>query len=178
MSRIVLASLALLFLTACGDSTETDAGATARAEAPASRADAAQHSEAAQGPALASATGADLANGQRQFRRCQTCHTINEHGRHTVGPNLYGVIGRPAASAPGFSYSGALSQSGLVWTRETLNEWINNPRVMVPGNRMSFVGLRDADDRRDVIAYIASVTRHDDDGHDGDRHDRDGHDGD
>lgn len=105
---------------------------------------------------------ADLANGARQFRRCQSCHTLNEGARHTVGPNLYGVIGRPAASAEGFSYSSQLSESGLTWDTETLGHWIENPRAFVPGNRMSFVGLRDADDRRDVIAYIAVETAGDD----------------
>jgi len=105
---------------------------------------------------------ADLANGARQFRRCQSCHTLNEGGRHTVGPNLYGVIGRPAASAEGFSYSSQLTDAGLTWDAETLSHWIENPRAFVPGNRMSFVGLRDADDRRDVIAYIAVETAHDD----------------
>lgn len=101
---------------------------------------------------------ADLANGARQFRRCQSCHTLNEGGRHTVGPNLYGVIGSEAASAEGFAYSRQLSESGLVWDPDTMNAWIENPRALVPGNRMSFVGLREADDRRDVIAYVAVAT--------------------
>lgn len=101
---------------------------------------------------------ADLANGARQFRRCQSCHTLDEDGRHTVGPNLYGVMGRPAAQAEDFSYSSQLSESGLTWDPQTLDAWIENPRALVPGNRMSFVGLREADDRRDVIAYIAVET--------------------
>lgn len=101
---------------------------------------------------------ADLQNGARQFRRCQSCHTLNAGGRHTVGPNLYGVIGREAAAAEGFNYSRQLAEAGIVWDAESLDAWIENPRAMVPGNRMSFVGLRDADDRRDVIAHIAVET--------------------
>ena len=101
---------------------------------------------------------ADLANGARQFRRCQSCHTLNEGGRHTVGPNLYDVIGRDAAGADRFAYSSQLTDAGLVWDVSTLDAWIENPRALVPGNRMSFVGLRDAEDRRDVIAYIAVET--------------------
>jgi cytochrome c len=100
-------------------------------------------------------TDADLANGARQFRRCQSCHTLNDGGRHTVGPNLHGVMGRDAARAERFSYSSSLIEAGLVWDVATLDAWLENPREMVPGNRMSFVGLRDADDRRDVIAHVA-----------------------
>tara|TARA_Y100001933_G_C18833843_1_gene494570 strand:+ start:263 stop:838 length:576 start_codon:yes stop_codon:yes gene_type:complete len=101
---------------------------------------------------------ADLTNGARQFRRCQSCHTLNEGGRHTVGPNLHGIVGRAAASAEGFNYSPQLTEAGLTWDVETLDAWIENPRAMVPGNRMSFVGLRDAADRRDVIGYLAVET--------------------
>jgi len=101
---------------------------------------------------------ADLQNGARQFRRCQSCHTLNEGGRHTVGPNLHGVVGREAAAADGFNYSRPLTEAGLTWDVETLDHWIENPREFVPGNRMSFVGLRDAEDRRDVIGYLAVET--------------------
>ena len=101
---------------------------------------------------------ADLQNGARQFRRCQSCHTLNEGGRHTVGPNLHGVIGRQAAAAEGFNYSRQLTEAGLTWDTETLDHWIENPREFVPGSRMSFVGLRDAEDRRDVIGYLAVET--------------------
>lgn len=168
MSRILLPVLASLALIACGDESDPAApnGASASAQPIATAADSSDQrspdsAPAAQQLALA-ATGADIANGQRQFRRCQSCHTITEGGRHTVGPNLYGVIGRPAASASGFSYSRALIESGLSWDAETLEEWIENPRELVPGNRMSFVGLRNSDDRRDVIAYLNSVTAEDD----------------
>jgi len=167
MSRILLPALASLALLACGDASDPAApnGASAAAQSvttPASaELPAPGAAPAGQEVALA-ASGPDLANGQRQFRRCQSCHTLNEGGRHTVGPNLYGVVGHSAASADGFSYSRALRESGLNWDRETLDAWIENPRELVPGNRMSFVGLRDADDRRDVIAYLVATSGQDD----------------
>jgi len=101
---------------------------------------------------------ANLSNGARQFRRCQSCHTINEGGRHTVGPNLYGMMNQAAARGERFSYSSALEDAGLVWDTVTLDAWLENPRDLVPGNRMSFVGLRDAEARRDLIGYIAVET--------------------
>lgn len=102
--------------------------------------------------------GANLENGARVYRRCQSCHTLPEGGRHMVGPNLYGVFGREAGAAEGFRYSPAMAESGIVWSAETLDEYLTNPRTYIPRNRMSFAGLRDAEDRRDVIAYLAVET--------------------
>lgn len=101
---------------------------------------------------------ADLANGARQFRRCTSCHTIGEGGPHRVGPNLHGLFRRAAGEAEGFNFSTALRESDIDWSPEHLNEWLADPRGYIPGNRMSFVGLRDADDRRDVIAYLMLET--------------------
>ncbi|MEE2567729.1 c-type cytochrome [Hyphobacterium marinum] len=101
---------------------------------------------------------ADLANGARQFRRCTSCHTIGEGGPHRVGPNLHGLFRRTAGEAEGFNYSPALREAGFDWTPDHLDAWLADPRGYIPGNRMSFVGLRDADDRRDVIAYLLLET--------------------
>ncbi|WP_417471193.1 c-type cytochrome [Maricaulis sp.] len=173
MNRYLLPILAALTLCACGDGSGSQVSPSADAQT-AAAAPAAAGPARDPAPVQAAATPgeADLANGRRQFRRCQSCHTMTEGGRHTVGPNLYGVLARPAASAPGFSYSRALRDSGLNWDMDTLDAWIENPRLLVPGNRMSFVGLRDANDRRDVIAYIAAETggHGGEDGHHGDEH--------
>ncbi|WP_417483179.1 c-type cytochrome [Maricaulis sp.] len=180
MTRYLLPILAALTLSACGDGSDPQVTPSAGAQSPASQPPASAPGTGSAPVQLAALPGGpDLANGQRQFRRCQSCHTMTEGGRHTVGPNLYGVLSRPAASAPGFSYSRALRESGLNWDRETLDAWIENPRLLVPGNRMSFVGLRNAEDRRDVIAYIASETgghpEHDEHHERGEHGDRDGH---
>jgi hypothetical protein len=74
-------------------------------------------------------------------------------------PNLYQVLGRPAASRSGFEYSAALRAAGIVWTPETLDAWLADPAANVPGNGMAFAGYASADDRRDLIAYLLRETR-------------------
>ncbi len=103
-------------------------------------------------------TSPDLINGRRQFSKCKVCHTLLQGERNKVGPNLYGLLNRPAASLEGFRYSAALKQSALVWDQPSLDTWINNPRKMVPGTSMSFVGVRDEQSRKDLLAYILEQT--------------------
>lgn len=101
---------------------------------------------------------ADYDSGRRLFRRCGSCHTVAEGGGNRVGPNLYGMFGREAAAVENFNYSTALENADFVWTAEQLDGWLANPRDFLPGNRMSFVGLREETDRRDVIAYVMHET--------------------
>ncbi|WP_421786204.1 c-type cytochrome [Hyphobacterium sp.] len=101
---------------------------------------------------------ADYDAGRRLFRRCGSCHTVNEAGSHRVGPNLYGMFGSEAGNAENFNYSQVLRDADFAWTPEQLDAWLANPREFLPGNRMSFVGLREADDRRNVIAYLMYET--------------------
>ena len=97
---------------------------------------------------------ADLENGRRVFARCRSCHTITEGGPNMTGPNLYGVFGRQAGSQPGFNYSKPLKSAGFLWDAERLDHWLENPRTFLPGNKMSFPGLPDETDRRDLIAWL------------------------
>ncbi|MGY6550647.1 MAG: c-type cytochrome [Erythrobacter sp.] len=87
------------------------------------------------------------------YNRCVTCHTANKGGEDKLGPNLYGVYRSPAAQGS-FSYSSALKESGLVWDEANLHKWLENPRAMVPGNRMSFPGIKDAAKRQEIIDYL------------------------
>ncbi|MEM9572946.1 MAG: cytochrome c family protein [Pseudomonadota bacterium] len=101
---------------------------------------------------------ADYSRGRRTFKLCQSCHTLNEGGQNLVGPNLYGVFGREIGGVEGFTYSKAVEESDIVWTPEILAEWLESPRNFLPGNKMSFAGVRKPEDRTAVIAYIMAET--------------------
>lgn len=96
----------------------------------------------------------NVENGKRKAGLCRSCHSFAKEGPNMTGPNLYGVIGRKAASRPAYRYSDALKQSGLTLDAATVDHWLENPRTFVPGNKMTFAGLKEAQDRVDVIAYL------------------------
>ncbi len=96
----------------------------------------------------------DLQNGELHFHLCMACHTITQGGPDVVGPNLYGVFGRRAASKPGYAYSQALRAKTWVWDAPHLDGWLKDPRAYVPGTKMSFYGLHDDKDRIDTVAYL------------------------
>lgn len=98
----------------------------------------------------------DPTSGERIFRQCSGCHSVVD-GQNRVGPHLWGIIGRPAASAEGFRYSDALAESEIAWDAESLAAYLTDPRGEIPGTRKSFV-LRDAGDAADVIAFLATLT--------------------
>ncbi|HEX4095839.1 MAG TPA: cytochrome c family protein [Caulobacteraceae bacterium] len=100
----------------------------------------------------------DVQNGKERFVQCAACHTITEGGPNLTGPNLYGVFGRKAGSKADFNYSDGLKAAGFTWDAAHINQWITDPRAMIPGTKMTFVGLPDPKDRIDVIAYLKSQT--------------------
>lgn len=100
----------------------------------------------------------DPAAGEKVFRKCKACHTVEEDGPNRVGPNLYGIVGASVAAVDGFRYSGALTDHGGDWTPDRLAAFLANPRKAVPGTKMSFAGLRKPEDQADVIAYLASLS--------------------
>jgi len=99
-----------------------------------------------------------MKRGAKLYKRCQTCHTLNEGGKHKVGPNMWAIYGATAGQKEGFAYSKVMKESGVIWTDETLSAYIENPRKYMPGNRMSYAGLRKAEDRAAVLAYIKAQT--------------------
>jgi len=103
--------------------------------------------------------GADFVHGRQVFVQCTACHTATKGGANMVGPNLYGVFGIKAGVQPEtFAFSDALKNSGIVWDTASLDKWLTDPMAMVPGTKMSFIGVKDATDRRDLIGYLKVVT--------------------
>ena len=110
------------------------------------------------GPALAQS--GDAAAGQRVFNQCRACHTAEQGGRTGVGPNLFGIVGRRAASVEGFRYSAnmrELAAEGLTWTDDRLRAYVGNPKAVVPRGSMSYPGLRNETQVNDLMAYLASL---------------------
>jgi cytochrome c len=97
---------------------------------------------------------ADAAAGQKISARCEQCHDLSKGGPNKIGPNLWGVLGRPRGTHPGFSYSGAMTSSHDVWSLDNFFKFIKSPAAYVPGTKMSFAGLRSADDRINLIAWL------------------------
>lgn len=103
-------------------------------------------------------TAADAARGQRTAQVCAACHTFVQDGPNRVGPNLHGIVGRPVAAYPGFTYSPALAGTGGRWTYESLDRFLTSPSRTVVGTKMTFAGLRNPRDRANVIVYLAQMT--------------------
>lgn len=106
-------------------------------------------------PLLASAS---VERGQAVAKQCTQCHTFEKGGPAHTGPNLWGIIGAKFAHFAGFAYSTAMKSKEGTWNYEELNQFINNPRKFVPGTKMSFVGIQDAQKRADVIAYLNTLS--------------------
>jgi len=101
----------------------------------------------------------DVAAGKQVYLQCVACHTANEGGADMVGPNLFGIFGGKAgAHRPAFAYSDGLKATGWTWDAARLDAWLANPKALVPDSKMVFVGVQDAKQRRDLIAYLKVAT--------------------
>ena len=98
---------------------------------------------------------ADAAAGEGEFRPCSACHSLAA-GDNRTGPTLAGVVDRAVDSVDGFDYSGALEQVADVWSPEHLNGFLADPQGYAPGTKMNFNGIKDVQDRANLIAYLAS----------------------
>ena len=102
---------------------------------------------------------ANPADGQALTKKiCIACHNFNEGGANKVGPLLYGVVGRDQASAPGYTYSKALSSHHAKWTYAQLNEWLYKPSAYAPGTKMAYAGISNDQTRADVIDYLRTLS--------------------
>jgi len=99
---------------------------------------------------------ADIARGENSAKKCAACHTFGKGEPNRVGPNLWGVIGRPKASVAGVNYSAAMKSKGGNWTPEELDVYLTNPRAMVPGTNMTFAGIPRGSERADLITFLNS----------------------
>lgn len=152
------AALALTLLIAgCGGGSEDGASTSPPAATAKPPSDAEAQALLASLPAPYNT--ADLDNGKTQFGRCRSCHTLGEGQADQVGPNLYGVFNRPMASKPGYNYSDALKNGGEHgWDGGHMDKWIEDPRGSHPGTKMAFAGIKDAEDRKDLIAWLMIQT--------------------
>jgi cytochrome c len=103
------------------------------------------------------ASAADAEAGKAVFGKCKACHQIGEGAKNAVGPALTGVVGKKAGSSEGFNYSEALKASGVTWDEAALKEWLTDPKKKVPGNKMVFMGLKEAADIDNVIEYLKTA---------------------
>ena len=149
--RRVLVAVSLAALAGCGPSTVAK-------PAPSAPPAAAQIDVAAMQARIAMLEApyneAQFDAGRRVFAQCRSCHTVNEGGANRLGPNLYGVFGREIGTVSGFAYSQPVKDADFTWDAAQLDHWLENPRTFLPGNRMAFAGVRDAAQRRDLIAYL------------------------
>ena len=101
----------------------------------------------------------NVKKGEKLFKtRAGQCHTAAKGGANGVGPNLWGIVNRKSGTVEGYSYTNANKDSGVVWTEENLFKYLENPKKFIPGTKMSFAGMKSEKERRDIIAYMATLS--------------------
>jgi cytochrome c len=115
---------------------------------------------AAGAKATAVTESAAYKRGRLLFIQCRACHDLKPAPVEKVGPNLAGLVGRPAAAVPSFAYSPALTNLKISWDRKTLDTWLEKPGTMAPGNSMAFAGIANPADRAALITYIEVESAH------------------
>lgn len=99
----------------------------------------------------------DAKKGKRVFNKCKACHFLDKK-KNKIGPHLVGIMGRKAGSVEKFKYSKAMKNSGIVWGEKSLEAYLTKPKKFIPGNKMTFAGLKKESQRKNVIAYIKSIS--------------------
>ncbi|HWB48094.1 MAG TPA: c-type cytochrome [Stellaceae bacterium] len=108
-------------------------------------------------PLLLAANAA--ADGASELGKCKICHSLDKGGPNRVGPDLFGVFGRKAGTVAGYSYSAAMKQSGIVWDDAAMAAFLRDPRAAIPGNHMSFPGIKDEAALADLLAKLKQATQ-------------------
>ena len=111
-------------------------------------------------PALAGQALADgdAVKGKKVFNKCKACHFVDKE-KKKLGPHLVGLFGRTAGMVEGFKYSTAMKDSGIVWSKETLESFIAKPKSAVPGTKMAFAGIKKESQLEDLLAYLEEATK-------------------
>jgi cytochrome c len=118
-----------------------------------------QQAPAAQEPPVEQLlASADPKAGADATKPCQACHTFDKGGAAKIGPNLWGIVGRPRASMAGFDYSSGMKSMGGTWTVDDLYKFIEHPQAFVPGTKMTFAGVARPQTRADIIAYLNTLS--------------------
>ena len=99
----------------------------------------------------------DAERGEKVYNKCKACHVVDQE-KNRVGPHLVGLFGRTSGSLDGYKYSKAMAGAEIVWSDETLDAYLENPKGYVKGTKMAFAGLKKEQDRQDVIAYLKQST--------------------
>lgn len=153
--RALLVAATLSLLAACG---QQEAAAPARPAQPAQPEVSNEEMQTRIAALAAPYNAASYEAGRRVFAQCRSCHTIDAGAPNRVGPNLHGVFGREIGSLEGFTYSQPVQDANFVWDADHLDHWLANPQTFLPGNRMAFAGVRNEEQRRDLIAYLMVET--------------------
>ena len=112
-----------------------------------------------EGPSLAALlASADVDKGKKVAKKCVACHTFEQGGKNKVGPNLWNIVGRDMATMGGFSYSSKMTAVEGAWSFDSINEFLASPKKLVPGNKMTFPGLKKPTDRANVIVFLRSLS--------------------
>ena len=101
--------------------------------------------------------GGDPSRGKKVAKKCTACHTMKKGGKNRLGPNLFVIVDKPAASVEGYRYSKALTKSGIDWNDAALDAYLTKPKKFVKGTKMSFAGIKKAKQRADLIAYLRTL---------------------
>ena len=142
--------LCILLLSACSNGVQSETASKAKTPP----------SKPAENIVLASKNSevSPLKRGAKVFRYCKACHTLDESGRHKVGPNLWGIYGRAAGAREDFKYSKAIRASGVIWTEETMDAYLTKPSAFIKGGLMSFAGVKKQEDRDALQLYLKAKT--------------------
>ena len=103
---------------------------------------------------MGAAVAQDVQKGENSFKKCLVCHAIGPGAKNKIGPELNGLDGRKAGTVPGYNYSDANKNSGIVWDDATFKEYIKDPRAKIPGTKMTFPGIKNEQEINDLWAYL------------------------